>query len=470
MKVFDSIEKFAESTALVTGLESISYSKLATLADTFARQLTAKPKNLVFILCTNTVVAIAGYLGTLRSDNVALLLAADIDVQLLANLVDTYQPDYIWEPKNTNTFGDKAIYTHANYQLVQNPKPSEEQLNPDLNLLLSTSGSTGNPKLVRLKGESVLANAQAIVAYLAITRSEKAITTLPLNYTYGLSILNSHLLAGATMLLTDHSVITKDFWQFFKDQQATSFSGVPYTYELLKRIGFLDMELPSLRYMTQAGGKLNAQLVQDFGSYAQTKGIKFYVMYGQTEATARIAYLPPEYTLVKPTSVGKAIPGGNLSIINTNGNTITKPFIDGELVYRGVNVMMGYATSRTDLAKGDEQNGTLLTGDIAHFDEDGFCYITGRRKRFLKMMGVLFNLDDLENFLKQQGYECACGGKDDALCIAFTKQVPEKELKRQLQQKYKLNPNVITIVYVEELARTGTGKMAYEQIFRNVTV
>jgi len=224
-------------------------------------------------------------------------------------------------------------------------------------LLLTTSGSTGSPKLVRLSAKNLQSNAAAIAEYLGLTREERAITVLPMNYTYGLSVINSHLHSGARILLTNAPVIQKPFWEFFHLQEATSLVGVPYTYAMYHRMGLFKMELPSLRYMTQAGGKLPAAMVKEFAQWARTRGIRFFVMYGQTEATARMSYLPPDRVIEKTASVGVAIPGGRFSILDANNREITQSGVDGELVYRGPNVSLGYAESRADLEKEDENNG-----------------------------------------------------------------------------------------------------------------
>ena len=236
-----------------------------------------------------------------------------------------------------------------------------------------------------------------------------------MNYTYGLSIINSHLLVGAVLLLTEKALTQKEFWNFFKEAGATSFGGVPYTYEMLDRLRFYRMELPSLRYMTQAGGKLIPELHKKFAEYAEKNGKKFIVMYGQCEATARMGYLPADKAIEKCGSMGIAIPGGRFRLIGLDGSTVTEPYTTGELVYEGDNVTLGYAECGEDLLKGDEQHGVLETGDMAQFDEEGFYYIVGRKKRFLKIYGNRVNLDEIDRMVKGEflGIDCAAAGVDD---------------------------------------------------------
>jgi long-chain acyl-CoA synthetase len=229
---------------------------------------------------------------------------------------------------------------------------------------MTTSGSTGSPKLVRLSYGNLAANAGAIATYLAIGAEDRAITTLPVNYVYGLSVVNSHLHAGASIVLSTASLTEKRFWELLKAQRATTFSGVPYTFELLHRLGWSRMNLPSLKVLTQAGGKLNASLVREFASQCQARGIRFYVMYGAAEATARMSYLPPSMVMDKAASIGIAIPGGEFTLEGPDNSPIDKPETVGELIYRGPNVSLGYAECRRDLALGDERGGGMGMASI----------------------------------------------------------------------------------------------------------
>ncbi len=458
MSFFHTLDKFSNNTALVDSFgNQYLYKDLIELSDSFASNLKSGKKNLVLILCRNNIETIKAYLGTIRSGNTAWLLTVDIDPTLKENLINCYRPDYIWQPGPDNN----------DYVLTEYNIERDFEIYKDLSLLLTTSGSTGSPKLVRLTQKNLNSNAQAIAQYLQLDSSEKPITTLPHHYTYGLSVLNSHLTVGAQVLLTEDSIVTSEFWDFFKREGATSFAGVPYTYETLKKLNFFNMDLPSLRYFTQAGGKLHPDLVKEYAEFSHKKGIKFYVMYGQTEATARISYLPPEHNIEKYASMGIAIPGGTLSVLDDEGKDIKEPFVDGELCYEGENVMLGYATEEKELAEGDKMQGRLLTGDIAHYDEDGYFYITGRKKRFLKIYGQRTNLDELEGSLKRLGIECACGGKDDLLMIACIDSSRNEEIKDLLVEKYHFFHKSFKIVNVDKIERNESGKVQYESVFKN---
>lgn len=246
------------------------------------------------------------------------------------------------------------------------------------------------------------------------------------------------------------------------------FGGVPFTYEMLKRLRFFLMELPSLRYMTQAGGKLSPELHREFAEYAKNTGKKFIVMYGQTEATARMAYLPSERSLEKYGSMGIAIPHGRLWLKDVDGNQIKDADIVGELVYEGENVTLGYAECLADLAKEDERHGVLQTGDMAKMDADGYFYIVGRKKRFLKIYGNRVNLDEVERMIKHEfeQIECACAGVDDHLYVFVT--TDQEEIHTQIRQflagKTGLNAKAYAVKYVMEIPKNDAGKTLYRKL------
>ena len=418
-------------------------------------------------MCRNEMGSIVGYIGFLNSKIVPLMLKADLEDELLHNLLETYKPSYIWLPSgDADKYNFEKVYENLNYTLLKTNFSGTFPLNDDLALLLTTSGSTGSPKLVRQSYKNIEANTKSIVEYLHLDKTERAITTLPMNYTYGISIINTHLWVGASLILTDKGLMQKEFWQQFKEYEATSFGGVPYTYEMLFRLRFFRMNLPSLRYMTQAGGKLSPELHEQFAKWAQESGKKFIVMYGQTEATARMSYLPAEKSLEKYGSMGIAIPGGKFSLIDVDGNEITTPETVGELVYVGDNVTLGYATEGTDLIKGDERFGKLITGDMAKFDKDGFYYIVGRKKRFLKIYGNRVNLDETERLLKTHftSIDCACAGVDDNMKIFITDISYKDKVVNFISEKTGLNRAAFKVEYINEIPKNEAGKTLYKNL------
>lgn len=463
--MFLQIDKVDPRRTVVVENDGSKFS-YGTLVD-FCNEMQEKvpERSLVFSLCRNSFGSLAGYAAFLSGRVVPLLLSAELDRELLEYLLDTYQPDYLWLPEDSEAacFG-KCIWKKYNYMLVEySQKP--KKMADELALLLTTSGSTGSPKLVRQSYKNIEENARSIIQYLELDETERAITMLPMNYTYGLSVINSHLLAGAVVLMTESSYVQRAFWDFFKKEQATSIVGVPYTYELLKRFRFFQMELPSLRYMTQAGGKLLPELHKEFAEYAEQKGKRFFVMYGQTEATARMSYLPYEKSLEKYGSMGIAIPGGEFHLMDVDGSKIDRPHVTGELVYEGANVTLGYAECLGDLAKGDERHGVLVTGDMAQMDEDGYYYIVGRKKRFLKIYGNRVNLDECERMIQGyfEGVECACVGVDDHMKIYITQGDLMEKVRHFLAEKTGLNPNAFEVDFIGEIPKNESGKKLYSQ-------
>ncbi len=361
----ESLEKFADSTALLqdNGLK-VSYAELAAKVERMRQKLNGE-KKLVFILCGMNTQSIVAYLASLRAGQTAALINCELSETNLDALEQQYQPEWIFEPVNQQRMYE---FKEDGYGLRKSQYQCTKDLYSELALLLSTSGTTGSPKMVKLTKKNLYANAASIIEYLCIDKDERAISSLPIHYSYGLSVLNTHLAKGATIVLTDKSMISRDFWDLMKTYKVTSFAGVPYHYEMLLRLGFFKMELPSLKTLTQAGGKLSPKYVQKFATYAYNKNIRFFVMYGQTEATARISYIPADQIIDNPESIGQTITGGKLWLQNSVGMLVDENDQEGELVYKGPNVMMGYATCRKDLATGDELCGKLQTGDLAYAD------------------------------------------------------------------------------------------------------
>lgn len=447
---------------------------------------------LVFQMCGNVLGSLVGYISFLNGGVVPAMLKGDLDEELLENLYKAYEPAYIWTseeswsglPGQADTDGaaveTKAgtvakrplfrdlpcVYNACGYVLLKTPFGLKTKLHPDLALLLTTSGSTGSPKFVRQSYANIRANTDSIVEYLGLTTDERPVTDLPMNYTYGISIINTHIDVGATILLTDKGLMQKEFWTFFKDNKATSIAGVPYTYEMLKRLRFMRMDLPHLRTMTQAGGKLLPELHKEFAEWAAAAGKKFVVMYGACEATARMGYLPADKAVEKQGSMGIPIPGGRFELIDVNDEVITEPDTVGELVYYGDNVTFGYATSAGDLTKGDERGGRYATGDMAKRDADGYYYIVGRKKRFLKIFGNRVNLDDCERMLKAAFHDAdlACGGKDDKLYIFGTEEAELPEMKEFLASKTHLNPAAFATVLLAAIPHNESGKTLYREL------
>jgi long-chain acyl-CoA synthetase len=423
-------------------------------------------KSLVILLCQNQYESVFFYINAIERGVVPIMVDAESDPSLVKALILEYHPDYIFMPSTKEVQFENYLVEHnlKNYTLFKSNQESYTSLHSELALLLSTSGTTGSPKLVRLSYNNLVSNASSITEYLELDSKEIAISSLPMNYSFGLSIINSHLFVGGSVLMTSESITQRRFWELFKNFKVTSLSGVPYTFDILKKFRLLNAELPSLKTLTQAGGKLSNELVEYFAQITSKKKIKFFVMYGQTEGTARLGYLPPEYTMEKLGSIGRPIPGGEFHIIDEKRNKIDQPGISGELVYTGPNVMLGYADCLADLTRGNENKGRLFTGDIALFDEDGFYFIVGRIKRFIKLFGNRVNLDELERLLLDLEVRSACTGKDNALVIYILKLKNIDLVKEFLTKKLGIHYSVFDIRVIESIPKNDSGKTLYSKL------
>lgn len=429
------------------GGTGLSYGELSVNADVWAgqlRQLTSGRRCLVALELDIDPDSIAAYLGALRAGYPVLVLEPG-QIASGSRIIGTWTPE-ICIPAGA------AIPVLTDLPGAQMPEP-----HPDLRVLLSTSGSTGDPKLVRLSAGNIAANAISIADYLGLTPADRAATTLPLHYSYGLSVLNSYLSAGASLLLQRQSVIDPGFWSDAQAAGVTSLALVPHQIELLSHSGFTGSELPSLRYMTQAGGKLSPHLARRFTALSRENGWALFIMYGQTEAAPRISYVPPDALPDASDTIGRAIPGGRLWLAAEDGTEITAPGQPGELVYAGPNVMMGYATSRADLLRAQDIK-ALRTGDLAERTDAGFFRIVGRMKRFVKLYGLRISLDQVEAFLSDRGIAAHAVGLEDRLVILLGAKDTETGAIAALVDEYDLPSAAFHVGYPPEIPRLSSGK------------
>ena len=466
MILFEDYSVYEKRTLAVDDSgNSVTYGDLMTVSESFKNVM--KDRSLVMQFCSNSIGSLFGYLSFMHNKCVPLLIDMKTDKGLISHLIEVYQPEYLYLPETKTELieGKEILFSTHGYALVKTEFERTQELYEELALLLTTSGSVGSPKLVRQSYKNIHSNASSICQYLEIDENERPVTTLPMHYTFGLSVINSHVLKGAKILLTDKSIISKDFWAFAEKEKATSIAGVPFTYEMLDRIEIYDMELPYLKTLTQAGGKLSVELHKVFADYAAKNGKKFIVMYGQTEATARMGYLPADKAIEKCGSMGIAIPGGSLILIDVNGNVIEEPDVVGEMVYEGDNVTLGYAEKKSDLSLGDERHGRLETGDMAKRDADGYYYVVGRKKRFLKLFGNRVNLDEIDRLVRSEfGVECASVGTDEKLITYVTDESLVKDVRVFLSKKTGLNASAFAAVYINEIPKNEAGKTLYGKL------
>jgi acyl-CoA synthetase (AMP-forming)/AMP-acid ligase II len=431
-----------DATAVLSPAATLSYADLAALvADAGARLGTGR--RLVLIATENSVEALVTYLGALHAGHVPLLAPGD-RLQHLDGLIEAYDPDVV------------AGRGDSGWQVTARRPRAAHDLHADLALLLTTSGSTGSPKLVRLSHENLDSNAAAIAESLGVRPSDRAMTSLPLHYCYGLSVVHSHLTAGAGIVLTDLSVVDPCFWDLFDGAGATTVAGVPHSFELLDRSGFPQRSHPSLRVVTQAGGRLASDTVRRYAALGRERGWDLFVMYGQTEATARMAVLPPDLLEERPEAVGLPVAGGAFRV---------DPLSEldcglGELVYSGPNVMLGYAESVVDLSRGREVH-ELRTGDLARVGRDGLVEIVGRRSRFAKVVGLRIDLDQVERDLASAGHQTHCVDLGDAIGVLATAAGVGTEVTQTVSRRHGIPAAGVVVLDGLEAPRLPTGKPDY---------
>lgn len=423
------------------------------------------PRSVIFCLCENCAGSLIGYMAFENNKQVPLLLSAGLDEELRNNLESMYTPSYYWVPerKKEEIKGEK-IYSAYGYILLKteyDPYP----LNEKLSMLLTTSGSTGSPKLVRHKYGNLEANAENVAKVFSWRPDEEiGICDLPMNYTMGLNVINSHLVVGATVLMVKANLMDPDFWEFIKVNGGTSFCGVPFSYEVMRRVGFDKMDLPELYTLAEGGGKLTDKMFKWIATYAKENGKRFCATFGTSETSARMAFLDPDLALEKIGSMGKAIPNGELFLLDEavgEDGTVT-----GELGYRGPNVTMGYALNKDDLLKDDEFCGEYHTGDIAKRDADGFYFIIGRKGRFLKLFGLRVSLDETERILKTQypNVDFCCTGDDKRMNIFMTDEKIKDEIIPFISGKTNLHNSAFRVFTIDEIPRNDYGKVKFVEL------
>lgn len=452
----------ADRPALVdaAGGRRWTYGELRGEIDRLGTVLAPAVGHLTMVAARNDVGAVVAAVAGLEHGAAVMLVDPSLPADAWAALVARYRPARL-----VGSFvaadGYRAIGDDAVVGPVAAPDAEPAAAHPDLGLLLATSGSTGSPKYVRLSRSAVAHNARAIAAALALDADEVAPTNLPIHYSYGFSILSSHLAAGATVVVTDASVLSRQLWTTVDEHRCTSLAGVPYTYQALARIGFDPARHPSVRTLTQAGGRLGEAQARPHWEAMDRIGGRFVVMYGQTEATARMAVLPHEAFGARPGSVGRAVPGGAFSTAPADGPNSDGP---GEVIYRGPNVMMGYATGGADLAAGDHLGGVLPTGDLGRLDADGFLYLAGRASRFAKVLGVRVSLDDVEDLVRRDAQAAAVGAGDRLVVFAELDAARAGAVRRALAERLRVHPSAVDVRPVPALPLLPNGKVDYRTL------
>lgn len=463
MFFLENIFKYKNKIALICqNNEQITYNQLCSESEIFKKNI--EDKSLVFLLAGNNKETLISYISLLMSESVIVFINENTKHRTLENLIRIYKPNYIFGNKNKIEADKKynVHFTYFEYFLLKLKKKNKIRINNNLKIMMPTSGSTGSKKYVRISELNLISNTKSIIDYLSISSKDVAITTLPISYVYGLSIINTHLQQGASIVLNNEPIINKNFWKNLNKYKVNNFNGVPYTYEILDKLKFDKLNLKNIKYFTQAGGKLNENLSKKIIDYCKKENKKFYTMYGAAEATARMSFVPWNFALNKIGSIGITVKGGKLWI-EKDKKKIEENNTEGELVYSGKNVSMGYATSIKDLNKGDENKGILKTGDIAKKDSDNFFYIQGRKDRYVKIFGNRVNLFELEEIISSINIKSICltnSPNKINIYIASNKK-NNKNLIELLNKNTELHPNIFKIINVKSLPINQNFKTTY---------
>ena len=458
-KLFKNLKKFNNKIALISLDEKkYSYKEILETADQIESKI--GNRSLIVMIADNDVAPIMGYISFIRSDNVTILLDKSFKIEYIQKIINKYKPNYLFGPPE---YFDQSIKTDVvfflkNYKLFKTNYKKHKKINKKNLLLLSTSGTTQNPKFVRLSNSNLYNNTRSIIKYLKIKSDHNTITTMPMGYSYGLSIINTHLSSGSKIILNNKTVFDRSFWKLVDKYKITSFGGVPQLYELLKQLKFEKINLPHLKYLTQAGGKLEKKILKYFENICKEKNIKFIIMYGQTEASPRISYLEWKKFTLKFGSIGKVLSGSKFKILDKRGKYIKSTYSVGELIFFGKNVSLGYASDLEDLYKSDINKGKLFTGDLVYKDNDNYLYIVGRKNRISKIFGLRINLDDIEKQLKKKQYEVKCVPDNKYLKILITNDYNHEKMKQTIQNLYGINRNFILISKVEKFTNLSSLK------------
>ena len=465
MKFLTNIKSFKKNIAFTTNDgQNIYYKEFLDNIDKQSINFNVKYKSIIFLIGKNNFETAVLYASCIFTNHTIALLDSNLDSELLDSLVKIYKPDYIIAERNKKILSDSFLLknTFYNMKILKNKNSFDKNINKDLLYLISTSGSTGSPKFVRISQDNLYNNLTSICKFLPIDEKEVTITTLPLSYVYGLSIFNSHLTQGARIVLYENSVIEKNFLKCLEKEKVSSFGGVPYIFSIIDRVHKGKIITKYLKYVTQAGGKMSEKLLKNFLEIFKKNNKKFYSMYGSAEATARMSYLDWKFAEAKFGSVGKPISGGEFYLENQSGQKIEKPNIEGELIYKGKNVCLGYANNIEDLSLGDKNNGVLKTGDIAYKDKDDFYFIKGRKDRFIKIFGIRINLIEVEELIFNYGLENICNQiKENKIEITLTKNYDKTELINHVSNKLSLHPSIFSVKKVDKLPLTKNLKYKY---------
>ena len=375
----------------------------------------------IILISVNNLFFIKTYLAILKSGNICIPLDPNIEQENFSYISNLIHPDLVFLTRDLEqkiaTRGTHCVFPDQIYNSrIENQRLSENDFSDeDCAEIIFTSGSTGEPKGVMISHKNLIANTASILEYLKLTPDDRMLAVLPFYYCYGLSLLHTHLRAGGSIVLNNSFMFLGRIIKDLLEYKCTGFAGVPSHFQILlrKSDSFKKTLFPDIKYVTQAGGKLATVFIDEFR--ASFPEVKFFVMYGQTEATARLSFLPPELYEKKKGSIGKGIPGVELKVVDEKGK-IVKPGETGEVIARGDNIMSGYFADKEGTDK-TIRNGWLYTGDVGTTDKEGFIYLTARKKEIIKAGGKRISPKEIEAVILEipEVVDCTIEGIPDEL-------------------------------------------------------
>jgi len=426
MNAFDYFfenSKLLDKEFLLGPKEQITYKELYKKSLLVAAYLNEKTNSneKILLFSNNNIFFLVAYLGILKSGRTCVPLNPDIEASNLEYITKECKSSFIFvDTKLMNRHSFKNYTVISDLETTSLFENTCETLDKNFNNescaeIIFTSGSTGMPKGAMISHKNLIANTQSIIDYLNLSSSDIMEVVLPFYYCYGLSLLHTHLRVGGSIVLNNTFIFLGSVLNDLEKFKCTGFAGVPSHFQILlrKSDSFKKKTFPHLKYVTQAGGKLHTVFIKEF--MKAQPGINFYVMYGQTEATARLSYLPIEYLKPKLGSIGKAIPGVELKVVNQSGDLV-KPGDVGEIIARGDNIMLGYLND-TESTNQTIRNSWLHTGDLGTIDKDGFIYLTARQKEIIKVGGKRISPKEIEETIVSipEVIDCTIFAVDDDL-------------------------------------------------------
>ncbi len=463
-----NFNKFRNNIALIDEKDKVFYRDLIINSAKIEKKL--RKKSLTLMLADNSIGSIVCYVSLIKKRFPVLILDHRITTKFLKDILKLYKPENICLPNKNSFFKRnkdfKFVYKFKSFKFLKNIKKDPFKVNDNLSILATTSGSTGSVKLIKQSYNNIKSNTSSILQYLKLNKNSVTITNLPLSYTFGMSIINTHLQVGSKIVVTKRTMFEKKFWKVFKKNQINTIYGVPYTYEILDKLNFFSKNTPSLKLFAQAGGKITEKFQKKINLYIEKYKKFFFIMYGQAEATTRISYLPYEKFAKKIGSIGVPIVGGKIKLVDENNRIIKKANTVGEIVYKGKNVCKGYVFDRNDINKKDQWNGKIFTGDLAKRDKEGFYYIVGRKKRFSKIYGLNINLEEIENLLKTKfnSPDFATIPSTNKIKIFTSIQDTDKKILDCLKKNTNIHISSFKTFFVKKIPKLINGKIDYKEL------